>query len=74
MVTIWSQHYRSPSLGASEGRSSNLSHIKPMIALDKEFLPNLAWETATRYHIFNVGSFDNMEEETRERIRYQFFD
>jgi hypothetical protein len=39
-----------------------------VVAPDEVFQPTLTWGTATRSHIFWVGIFENMEEETRARV------
>src|ERR1700738_4617834 len=72
MVTTRTQHYRSPSPRASEGYPSELSDVEPVVAPDKAFKPISAWGTATRSHVHWVGSFDEMEEETRGGIRDRF--
>ena len=72
MVTTRSQHYRCPSPTSSEERFSDLLDVEPVVAPDEVFQPTLAWGTATRSHVFWVGSFDEMEEETRDNIRDQF--
>ena len=72
MVTTRSQHYRSPSPASSEGRSSDLLDVEPVVAPDEAFQPTSAWGTATRSHVLWVGSFDEMEEETRGGIRDRF--
>ena len=68
MVTTRSQQYRSSSPASSEGRSSDPLDVVPVVAHDEAFQPNLAWGTATRSHVVWVGSFDEMEEDTRGGI------
>jgi hypothetical protein len=72
MVTMRSQHYRSPSPASSQGRSSDLLDSEPVVAPDEAFQPTSAWGTATRSHVHWLGSFDEMEEETRGGIRDRF--
>ena len=74
MVTTRSQHYRSPSPASSQGRSSDLLDIEPVVTSDKAFQPTSAWRTVTRSHVHLVGSSDEMEEETRGGIRDRFLD
>ena len=68
MVTTRSQHYHSPSPASSEVRSSDLLDVEPMIISDEIFRLISAWETITRSHVLWVGSFNEMEEETRDSI------
>ena len=64
MVTTRSQNYHSPFSASSQGLSSDLLDIEPMITSDEAFQRTLVWGTATRSHILWVGSIDEMEEET----------
>ena len=73
MVTTWSQHYRSLSPRASEGRSASFSDVEPVVASDEAFQPTSVWGTATRPHVHWVRTFDDTEEETQEGIRDRFF-
>ena len=73
MVIIRSQHYRSPSPTSSQGQSSDLLDVEPVVAPDEVSQPTSVWGTTTWSHVLQVGSFDEMEEETRGAIRDQFF-
>ena len=72
MVTTRTQHYCSLSPGASEGHPLDLSDVEPVVALDEAFQPTSACGTITRLHILWMGTFDDMEEETRGEIRDRF--
>ena len=52
MVTTRGQHYRSPSPTSSQGRSSEVLDVKPVVAADKAFQLTSAWGTTTRSHVF----------------------
>jgi hypothetical protein len=68
MVTTRSQHYRSPSPASSQGRSSDLLDVEPVVAPDEAFQSTLAWGTVTRSHVFWMRSFDKVKEEIRDDI------
>lgn len=63
MVMTQNQHYRLSSPGTSEGRSSDLLDVEPIVAPDKAFQPTSTWETATRSHVLWPWTFDDMEKE-----------
>ena len=69
MVITRSQYYRSPSPASSQGQSSDLLDVEPAVASDEVFQPTSAWGTDTRSHVLWVGSFDEMEEDTRGGIQ-----
>ena len=72
MVRTRSQHYHSPSPGAWEGRSSDLSDVEPVAVPETTFQPTSAWGTITRSHVLWIKTFDDIEEERRGGIRDRF--